>query len=208
MMDDDLVYAHRRRALNPDNPFIRGTAQNPDVYFQGRESVNRFYDADARTSCRRRWTVSPSSRGRQYNLFDYYGDPQAERVIVLMGSGAETVHADHRCAAREGRRHDQCSPVPTVFEQAPAGGDTGDSKEYRRAGSHQGNRRQRRTAVPGCRYGHSPRRSATALRPAMPKSHRRPLRLVVQGVYAGDGQAVFDELAEGTAEESFYDRHQ
>src|SRR5210317_39912 len=90
MVDDKLVYEHRKRALNPDNPFIRGTAQNPDVYFQGRESVNRFYDAtpgivqDAMDRFAR-------LTGRQYNLFDYHGDPDAERVIMLMGSGAETV---------------------------------------------------------------------------------------------------------------------
>jgi len=90
MIDNDLVYEHRRRALNPDNPFIRGTAQNPDVYFQGRESVNRFYQA---TPGIVQATMDKFAKitGRQYKLFNYYGDPDAERVIVLMGSGAETV---------------------------------------------------------------------------------------------------------------------
>jgi len=90
MIDSNLVYEHRSRALNPDNPFIRGTAQNPDVYFQGRESVNRFYDA---TPAIVQETMDRFAKlaGRQYKLFDYYGDPKAERVIVLMGSGAETV---------------------------------------------------------------------------------------------------------------------
>jgi len=90
MIDSNLVYEHRSRALNPDNPFIRGTAQNPDVYFQGRESVNRFYDA---TPAIVQKTMDRFAKltGRQYKLFDYYGDPKAERVIVLMGSGAETV---------------------------------------------------------------------------------------------------------------------
>ncbi len=90
MMNDDLVYEHRHRALNPDNPFIRGTAQNPDVYFQGRESVNKFYDATpaiVQKTMDRFFELT----GRRYNLFDYHGDPQADRVIVLMGSGAETV---------------------------------------------------------------------------------------------------------------------
>jgi len=90
MMDDDLVYAHRSRALNPDNPFIRGTAQNPDVYFQGRESVNRFY-AQTPDIVQRAMDRFAEISGRRYRLFDYYGDPDAERVIVLMGSGAETV---------------------------------------------------------------------------------------------------------------------
>ena len=90
MIDSNLVYEHRSRALNPDNPFIRGTAQNPDVYFQGRESVNRFYNA---TPAIVQKTMDRFAKltGRQYKLFDYYGDPKAERVIVLMGSGAETV---------------------------------------------------------------------------------------------------------------------
>ncbi len=90
MVDDDLVFEHRQRALNPDNPFIRGTAQNPDVYFQGRETVNNFYAATpgiVEDAMRKFANLT----GREYELFDYFGDPNAERVIVLMGSGAETV---------------------------------------------------------------------------------------------------------------------
>jgi len=90
MMDDKLVYEHRHRALNPDNPFIRGTAQNPDVYFQGRESVNRFYAATP-DIVQRAMDRFAELTSRQYKLFDYHGDPNAERVIVLMGSGADTV---------------------------------------------------------------------------------------------------------------------
>ena len=90
MIDDELVFAHRRRALNPDNPFIRGTAQNPDVYFQGRESANSFYNACPDTVARAMDKFA-SLTGRAYKPFDYYGDPNAERVIVIMGSGSETV---------------------------------------------------------------------------------------------------------------------
>jgi len=90
MMNDDLVYEHRSRALNPDNPFIRGTAQNPDVYFQGRESVNTFYNKTPGI-VQKTMDRFAEVTGRRYKLFDYYGDPQAERVIVLMGSGADTV---------------------------------------------------------------------------------------------------------------------
>jgi pyruvate-ferredoxin/flavodoxin oxidoreductase len=90
MVDDRLVHQHRKRALNPDNPFIRGTAQNPDVYFQGRESVNRFYDLTP-AIVQKTMDRFADLTGRRYNLFDYHGDPQAERVIILMGSGAETV---------------------------------------------------------------------------------------------------------------------
>ena len=89
MIDDRLVHAHRARGLTPDNPFIRGTAQNPDVYFQARESVNPFYHACPEIVQRTmdRFAVLT---GRQYHLFDYVGAPDAERVIVVMGSGAET----------------------------------------------------------------------------------------------------------------------
>jgi pyruvate-ferredoxin/flavodoxin oxidoreductase len=90
MIDSSLVYEHRSRALNPDNPFIRGTAQNPDVYFQGRESVNRFYAATP-SIVQKYMDRLAGLTGRQYRLFDYYGDPEASRVVVLMGSGADTV---------------------------------------------------------------------------------------------------------------------
>ena len=90
MIDDDLVYEHRKRALNPDNPFIRGTAQNPDVYFQGRESVNRFY-LEAPDLVQRTMNRFADLTGRQYKLFDYHGHPEADRIIVTMGSSADTV---------------------------------------------------------------------------------------------------------------------
>jgi pyruvate-ferredoxin/flavodoxin oxidoreductase len=90
MIDSNLVYEHRSRALNPDNPFIRGTAQNPDVYFQARESVNRFYDVTP-AIVEKYMDRLAGLTGRQYRLFDYYGDPEADRVIMLMGSGADTV---------------------------------------------------------------------------------------------------------------------
>ncbi len=88
MIDDSLVLAHRRRALSPDNPFIRGTAQNPDVYFQARETVNPFYDRIpdvVQTAMDRFEKVA----GRRYNLFDYFGPADAENILILMGSGAD-----------------------------------------------------------------------------------------------------------------------
>ncbi|MBW7907951.1 MAG: pyruvate:ferredoxin (flavodoxin) oxidoreductase [Kiritimatiellae bacterium] len=91
MIDDDLVLAHRQRALNPERPVIRGTAQNPDVYFQSRETVNPFYQATPRIV---EDTMAQFARvvGRQYGLFEYFGAPDADRVMILMGSGAETAH--------------------------------------------------------------------------------------------------------------------
>jgi pyruvate-ferredoxin/flavodoxin oxidoreductase len=89
MIDDDLVRAHRARALSPDHPVIRGTAQNSDVYFQGREAANAYYRA-CPTLVQHAMDRLAGLTGRQYRLFDYVGAPDAERVIVLMGSGAET----------------------------------------------------------------------------------------------------------------------
>jgi pyruvate-ferredoxin/flavodoxin oxidoreductase len=103
MIDEDYVIAHRQRALNPDNPFIRGTAQNPDVYFQGRESANPFY---ARTpeileqAMQRFFKLT----GRRYRLYDYFGDPEAERLIVIMGSGAEVVQETIKTLNAQGAR--------------------------------------------------------------------------------------------------------
>ena len=92
MIDDSLVQAHRQRALSPDHPFIRGTSQNPNVYFQSRETVNRFYGA-CPGIVQEAMDTFASLVGRQYHLFDYVGAPDAERVIVVMGSGAETVES-------------------------------------------------------------------------------------------------------------------
>lgn len=90
MIDYAFVNQHRKRALTPDNPFIRGTAQNPDVYFQGRETVNKFYNACPEITQKAMDKLNELT-GRKYNLFDYYGDPEAERIIVMMGSGSESV---------------------------------------------------------------------------------------------------------------------
>lgn len=91
MIDEEAILAHRARAMTPDRPVLRGTAQNPDVYFQGREAANPFYArcpdiVQAQMDKFAAWT------GRAYRLFDYVGAPDAERVVVLMGSGCETAH--------------------------------------------------------------------------------------------------------------------
>jgi pyruvate-ferredoxin/flavodoxin oxidoreductase len=86
MIDDGLVAAHRARAMTPDHPVLRGTSQNPDVYFQGRESVNTHYAA-LPAIVQGVMDRFGALAGRHYGLFEYEGDPQAERVIVLMGSG-------------------------------------------------------------------------------------------------------------------------
>jgi pyruvate-ferredoxin/flavodoxin oxidoreductase len=85
------ILEHRSRSLTPDRPVIRGTAQNPDVYFQARETVNRFYNV-CPDIVQQAMDEFAQLTGRQYQLYEYYGDPTAERVIILMGSGCETVH--------------------------------------------------------------------------------------------------------------------
>lgn len=89
MVSDELVQAHRARALSPEHPFIRGTAQNPDVYFQGRETVNSFYAA-CPGIVQKAMDKFAKLTGRSYKLFEYTGAPDAENVIVLMCSSAET----------------------------------------------------------------------------------------------------------------------
>ncbi|MFH1699960.1 MAG: pyruvate:ferredoxin (flavodoxin) oxidoreductase [Candidatus Zixiibacteriota bacterium] len=91
MITDGMVFAHRNRALNPDKPTIKGTSQNPDVFFQSRETVNKYYLA-APEIVQSKMNQFAQLTGRQYHLFDYVGHPEAERVIVIMGSGAECAH--------------------------------------------------------------------------------------------------------------------
>ena len=90
LVPEELVRAHRARALSPERPFIRGTAQNPDVYFQARETVNPFY-ARVPGAVEDAMAQLAERTGRRYGIVDYYGDREAERVIVVMGSGGETV---------------------------------------------------------------------------------------------------------------------
>ena len=91
MIDDGLIRKHRERAMSPDHPVLRGSAQNPDVFFQARETVNRFYDA-CPAIVQSVMDNFAKVTGREYRLFQYVGSPDAERVIVIMGSGAETAH--------------------------------------------------------------------------------------------------------------------
>ncbi len=102
MIPEDLVRAHRERGLSPDRPIIRGTAQNPDVFFQAREACNPFYDAAAKCVEKAMARFSEVS-GRTYRLFDYFGAPDADRVAVIMGSGAEAMEetVEHLVASGE-----------------------------------------------------------------------------------------------------------
>ena len=89
MINQEFVIAHRQRAMNPDHPVLRGTAQNPDVFFQAREACNPFYAKCADITAKVMDQFAAIT-GRQYQPFQYVGDPNADRVVVLMGSGCET----------------------------------------------------------------------------------------------------------------------
>lgn len=91
MIDDRLVEEHRNRCLCPDHPVLRGTAQNPDAFFQCREACNKFYDA-CPDFVKESMDQFAQVTGRRYRLFDYFGHPEAERIVIIMGSGAETTH--------------------------------------------------------------------------------------------------------------------
>jgi pyruvate-ferredoxin/flavodoxin oxidoreductase len=92
MIDDKYVLAHRARSMNPDKPVLRGTAQNPDIFFQARETVNKYYIACPEI-VEKAMDKFGKLVGREYHLFDYFGAKDAERVIILMGAGGETAAA-------------------------------------------------------------------------------------------------------------------
>jgi len=103
MIDDDLVRAHRARAMSSDHPVVRGTAQNPDVFFQARETINPYYDA-CPAIVQKAMDKFAKVIGRKYKLFEYEGASDAERVIVIMGSGADTVQEAVNCLNSQGEK--------------------------------------------------------------------------------------------------------
>ncbi|MCK4490892.1 MAG: pyruvate:ferredoxin (flavodoxin) oxidoreductase, partial [Anaerolineales bacterium] len=103
MIDDKFVHAHRARGMNPDKPVLRGTAQNPDIFFQARETVNKYY-----TACpeivEKAMDKFGKLVGREYHLFDYFGAKDADRVIILMGAGGETAAATAKYLNESGEK--------------------------------------------------------------------------------------------------------
>ena len=149
-----FVRQHRDRALSPDRPMLRGTAQNPDVFFQAREAINPFYRAcptivqDVMDRFARR-------TGRAYHLFDYVGDPGAERVIILMGSGAGAAEETIERLIARGEKVGllKVRLFRPFDERRFRGGIAENDARDRGAGSHQGARRRRRAALSRCRDG-------------------------------------------------------
>ncbi len=103
LINDEYVREHRMRALSPDRPKLRGTAQNPDVFFQARETVNSFY-ANCPDIVQNVMDKFAKVVGREYKLFQYFGSPDAEKVIVMMGSGAEAAHETANYLADQGEK--------------------------------------------------------------------------------------------------------
>ncbi len=103
MLPEDLIAAHRKRALNPDAPVIRGTAQNPDAFFQSREACNQFYSA-CPGLVQETMDELAKLTGRQYRLFEYAGPEDADRVIIIMGSGADTANETAEVLASQGEK--------------------------------------------------------------------------------------------------------
>ncbi|MEW5872404.1 MAG: pyruvate:ferredoxin (flavodoxin) oxidoreductase [Chloroflexota bacterium] len=103
MIDDELVQAHRARGLSPDHPVLRGTAQNPDVFFQARETVNPYY-LNCPAIVQKMMDKFASLTGRSYHLFDYVGAPDAEQVMIIIGSGSETAGETAQYLAQKGEK--------------------------------------------------------------------------------------------------------
>jgi pyruvate-ferredoxin/flavodoxin oxidoreductase len=188
LVDDDAVAEHRARALSPDRPVVRGTAQNPDTFFQAREAANPFHDA-CPSIVADTMDQFAALTGRRYRLFDYVGHPEAERVVVMMGSGAECTHevVDHLVARSEKvglvkvrlyrpfSMHGFVQALPAtvrsvaVLDRTKEPGSTGEPLLLDVTAALV-------DAVAG-----------SAL-PGLPRHHRRSLRAVVQGVRPADGE--------------------
>ena len=187
LVPEELIWAHRGRALSPERPFIRGTAQNPDVYFQARETVNPFY-ARVPDVVEHLMARLGERTGRTMHVVDYEGHPEAERVLVLMGSGAETVKQTVAALVERGDRVGVVQvrlyrPFPTaaLLDALPASVRTvGVLDRTKEPGS------DRRASLPGRGRGarRGMRRRGAAGHAA---SQRWTLRPVLEGVHPRDG---------------------
>ena len=207
MIDEDLVLAHRNRAMNPDHPVLRGTSQNPDVYFQGRETVNTYYSA-VPAILQRQMDKFAGLTGRQYRLFEYVGAagrrarhrPHGLRDRRRTGDGA----APHR-PRREGRAA-QGAAVPPLRPSPVGRRPAGDGEEDRRARPLQGARFRRRAPLqgrphrPGPGRGRGPHGDHAA-------GHRRALRPGLQGVHPGHGGGHLPRTGQGRPQARVHRRH-
>ena len=209
LIDTDAVIEFRRRGMNPDTPDVRGTAQNPDVFFQGREAANPYYLAVPGIVQATMGSLAERT-GRRYHLVEYHGAPDAERVLVLMGSGAGAAREAVDALVENGERvgtadRSPLSSLPrrTVHHRAAA-----ERSLRRRARPDQGAWLHRRAFVPRRprRLGRSNGRPRAPLRRGA-SGHRRPLWAVVQGVHAGDGKGRARRARRRPAQTPFHRRH-
>ncbi len=208
MVDDKYLIAFRKNALTPDRPFIRGTAQNPDVFFQAREACTPFHAAVPGHRAIGHGPFCRADRPR-YRLFDYYGAPDAERVIVIMGSGAEAAEEAVDALMRQGEKVGMLK----VRLYRPF-----DSKAFLAAlpATVKSIAVLDRCKEPGGAGEPLYQDIVTVLAEnaaklpfaAMPDCHRRPLRPLVEGIHAGDGQGRLRRADQARAQESLHHRHQ
>ena len=183
-----MILAHRDRALSPDRPFIRGTAQNPDTYFQARETVNPFY-ARVPEVVGELMSELGQRTGRPMHIVDYTGHPQADRVLVLMGSGGETAAETVAALSARGERVGVVQvrlyrpfPAQALLPALPSTvrvvGVLDRTKEPGFAG---------RAALSGCRC--RPGRGVQQRRPVVAAGGvRRAIRLVIKGIHSRHGR--------------------
>ena len=203
MLDWDAVDRFRRHALNPEHPVQRGTAQNPDIFFQAREACNTYYEAipDVVDSYMK---MVNKKIGTNYKLFNYYGPRDAKRVIICMGSACETIEetVDHLNAAeRQGGPH-QGPPVSSLLRQASDRGDPGQRGSHLRPRPHQGAGLHRRAAVPG-RV-----RRPEGLQVRECAGVHRPVRPGLQGHHPGPNRRGISQYGSRPSEEALHHRHQ
>ena len=176
----EAVARFRARGANPERPELRGTAQNPDIYFQGREAANPYYLKVPGIVVDSMKKVSELT-GRRYQPFDYVGDPQADRVIIAMGSACETIEETVNYLDRPGREGGpgQGPALPAVRRRTSSSRRSRPAPRHHRAGPHQGAGRPGRSAVPRRLHGlHGKgrrcRRSSAAATAWAPRSSAPP----------------------------------
>ena len=194
LIDDTLVRQHRQRALSPDHPQLRGTAQNPDVFFPGPRGDQSVTTGRVRPSCRTSWIALRSAPAGSYRLFDYVGAPDAERVIVMMGSGAGAVEETVEHLLQQGEK--------VGLSEGPAlSGPSRPKRSSRRLPKTvQSIAVLDRTKEPGS-LGEplyldvvtalSESRLANGTESRTSAGHRRPLRTRVEGIHPGHGEGCF-----------------
>ena len=209
MIDDELVRAHRARALSPDHPVLRGTAQNPDVFFQARETLQPFLRRPSRPSCRRPWTSSPSSSAASTTSSTTSAPPTPSASSSSWAPAPRPPTRPSSTSSPRARRSaPQGPPLPALRRRRLRRRPAQDRQVHRGPRPHQGAGRRGRAALPGRPHGprRAPRRGQPPLR--LPQGPRRPLRPVVQGVHARHGQGGLRRPEQAPAQEPLHRRHQ